>query len=149
MKSGLVQTGEKESRGKNIDHEIISTVILLPCAESFFSYKRKYVHEVLVNRLFKHAQEKNVVRWTDRPAMTLSVDLGRKATQQTNKQSRGISPCKCDPLQNNLNIEEGETPFTSQLRKVYSSRFPAKDTSWFERSSKTQISLRIRADWPE
>ena len=44
------------------DHEIISTVILLPSAESFkkgfVSYKRKYVHEVLVNCLFKLAQEK-------------------------------------------------------------------------------------------
>ena len=38
-----------------IDHEIISTVILLPSAESF---KKKYVHEVLVNCLFKLAQEK-------------------------------------------------------------------------------------------
>ena len=48
-----------------IDHEIISTVILLPSAESFkkgfVSYKRKYVHEVLVNCLFKLAQEKSVV----------------------------------------------------------------------------------------
>ena len=33
-----------------IDHEIISTVIL--------SYKRKYVHKLLVNRLLKPAQEK-------------------------------------------------------------------------------------------
>ena len=44
-----------------IDHEIIPTVILLPSAESFkkgVSYKRKYVHEVLVNCLFKLAQEK-------------------------------------------------------------------------------------------
>ena len=45
-----------------IDHEIISMVILLPSAESFkkvvVSYKRKYVHEVLVNSLFKLAQEK-------------------------------------------------------------------------------------------
>ena len=45
-----------------IDHEIISMVILLPSAESFkkvvVSYKRKYVHEVLVNCLFKLAQEK-------------------------------------------------------------------------------------------
>ena len=45
-----------------IDHEIISTVILLPSAESFkkgfVSYKRKYVHEILVNCLFKLAQEK-------------------------------------------------------------------------------------------
>ena len=45
-----------------IDDEIISTVIPLPSAESFkkvvVSYKRKYVHEVLVNCLFKLAQEK-------------------------------------------------------------------------------------------
>ena len=45
-----------------IDHEIISTVILLPSTESFkkgfVSYKRKYVDEVLVNRLFKLAPEK-------------------------------------------------------------------------------------------
>ena len=49
------------------------------------SYKRKYVHELLVNRLFTPAQEKSVVRWTDSPAMTIAVDLGRKATKQTNK----------------------------------------------------------------
>ena len=45
-----------------IDHEIISTVILLlPLIHSrrvVVSYKRKYVHELLVNRLFKPAQEK-------------------------------------------------------------------------------------------
>ena len=45
-----------------IDHEIISTVILLlPLIYSrrvVVSYKRKYVHEFLVNRLFKPAQEK-------------------------------------------------------------------------------------------
>ena len=43
-------------------HEIISTVILLPLADSFkkgfVSYKRKYVHKLLVNLLFKPAQEK-------------------------------------------------------------------------------------------
>ena len=48
-----------------------------------FSYKRKNVHEVLANRLFKLAQEK-VCRLTDRPAMTIAVDLGRK---QRNKQT--------------------------------------------------------------
>ena len=45
-----------------IDHDIISTAILLPSADSrrvFVSYKRKYVHEVLVNRLVKLAQEKS------------------------------------------------------------------------------------------
>ena len=48
-----------------IDHEIISTAILLPYADSrrvLVSYKLKYVHEVLVNRLVKLAQEKSVVR---------------------------------------------------------------------------------------
>ena len=45
-----------------VDHEIISTVILLlPLIHSrrvVVSYKRKYVHKLLVNRLFKPAQEK-------------------------------------------------------------------------------------------
>ena len=45
-----------------IDHEMISTVILLPSADSFkkgcCQLCRKYVHELLVNRLFKPAQEK-------------------------------------------------------------------------------------------
>ena len=45
-----------------IDHEMISTVLLLlPLIHSrrvVVSYKRKYVHELLVNRLFKPAQEK-------------------------------------------------------------------------------------------
>ena len=34
-----------------------------------------------VTCLFKLAQEKCVVRWTDHPVMTLAVDLGRKATK--------------------------------------------------------------------
>ena len=45
-----------------IDHEIIPTVILLlPLIYSrrvVVSYKRKYVHKLLVNRLLKPAQEK-------------------------------------------------------------------------------------------
>ena len=48
-----------------IDHEIISTAILLPSADSrrvVVSYKQKYVHKVLVNRLVKLAQEKSVAR---------------------------------------------------------------------------------------
>ena len=51
-----------------IDHEIISMAILLPSADSrrvIVSYKRKYVHEVLVNRFVKLAQ---------RPDMTIAVD---------------------------------------------------------------------------
>ena len=48
-----------------IDHEIISTAILLPSADSkrvVVSYKRKYVLEVLVNYLVKLVQGKKVVR---------------------------------------------------------------------------------------
>ena len=45
-----------------IDHEIIYMVLLLPSAESFkkvvVSYKRKYLHKVLVNCLLKLAQVK-------------------------------------------------------------------------------------------
>ena len=70
-----------------IDHEIISTVILLPSAESFMKgccqLQAKVCARLLVNCLFKLAQEKSVVRWTDRPAMTIAVDLGRKANKQT------------------------------------------------------------------
>ena len=48
-----------------IDHEIISTAILLPSADSrrdVVSYKRKCVHKVQVNFLAKLAQEKSVIR---------------------------------------------------------------------------------------
>ena len=69
-----------------IDHEMISTIILLHSLihsrRVVVSYKRKYVHELLVNRLFKPAQEKV---WLGE--LTIAVDLGRKATKQTNKQN--------------------------------------------------------------
>ena len=45
-----------------IDREIISTDIFFPSADSrkvVVSYKRKYVHEVLVNRFVNIAQEKH------------------------------------------------------------------------------------------
>ena len=45
----------------DIGRELISKAILLPSADSrrvVVSYKRKYVHEVLVNPLVKLAQEK-------------------------------------------------------------------------------------------
>ena len=34
---------------------------------------------------------KNVVRWIDRPAMTIAVDLGRKATKQTKNKMTGFT----------------------------------------------------------
>ena len=47
------------------------------------SYWRKYVHEVLVNRLGGLSlPRKSVVRLTDRPDMTLDVYRGRKTTKQ-------------------------------------------------------------------
>ena len=53
------------------------------------SYWRKYVHEVLVNRLGGLSlPRKSVVRLTDRPDMTLDVYRGRKTTKQ---QSNNIS----------------------------------------------------------
>ena len=57
-----------------IDHEIITTAILFPSADSrrvIVSYKRKYVQELLVNRLVKLAPEKV---WIYRPSMTIAVD---------------------------------------------------------------------------
>ena len=41
-----------------IGHEIISTVPLVHSRRVVVSYKLKYVHELLVNRLFKPVQEK-------------------------------------------------------------------------------------------
>ena len=54
------------------------------------SYWRKYVHEVLVNRLGGLSlPRKSVVRVIDRPDMTLDVYLGRiMTTQQQQKQPK-------------------------------------------------------------
>ena len=55
------------------------------------SYWRKYVHEVLVNRLGGLSlPRKSVVRLTDHPDMTLDVYLGRKTTIQPYNKSYGI-----------------------------------------------------------
>ena len=73
-----------------IDCEIYSTVILLPSTDSrkvVVSYKRKYVHKVLVNCLFKLAQEKVWLGELTVQTMTIAVDFGRKATKQTLKQT--------------------------------------------------------------
>ena len=52
------------------------------------SYWRKYVHEVLVNRLGGLSlPRKSVVRLTGRPDMTLDVYRGRKTTTQQHKPS--------------------------------------------------------------
>ena len=58
------------------------------------SYWRKYVHEVLVNRLGGLSlPRKSVVRLTDRPDMTLDVYRGRKTTMQCNSPSPRRPKC--------------------------------------------------------
>ena len=53
------------------------------------SYWRKYVHEVLVNRLGGLSlPRKSVVRLTDRPNMTFDVYRGRKTTIQQHTRAR-------------------------------------------------------------
>ena len=69
-----------------IDHEIISTVILLPYADSrrvVISYKRKYVHKLLINRLFKPAQKKMCVGELTIPPKLLTLDV-KQQNKQTN-----------------------------------------------------------------
>ena len=52
------------------------------------SYWRKYVHELLVNRLGDLSlPRKSVARLSDRPDMTLDVYRGRKTTAQQQQQN--------------------------------------------------------------
>ena len=61
----------------------IKKTSLLSLLRAVVSYWRKYVHEVLVNRLGGLSlPRKSVVRLTDRPDMTLDVYRGRKTTIQ-------------------------------------------------------------------
>ena len=49
--------------------------------------------KLLVNRLLKPAQEKSVVKWIDRPAMTIAVDMGRKATKTNKTKTKSKLTC--------------------------------------------------------
>ena len=70
----------------NGQHPVWQHTFVSPSAFSrraVVSYWRKYVHEVLVNRLGGLSlPRKSVVRLTDRPDMTLDVYRGRKTTMQ-------------------------------------------------------------------
>ena len=72
-----------------IDHEIISTVILLPSTESFkkscCQLQAKVCARSTGQLLVQACSRKSVVRWTDHPTMTIAIDLGRKAAKQTQK----------------------------------------------------------------
>ena len=59
------------------------------------SYWRKYVHEVLVNRLGGLSlPRKSVVRLTDRPDMTLDVTVDVKQQSNNNNKAAGKLFCK-------------------------------------------------------
>ena len=65
-----------------------------PSADSFKKYccqlQAKVCARITGKPLVQACPGKSVVRWTDRPAMTIAVDLGHKATKQTNKASSEI-----------------------------------------------------------
>ena len=74
----------------NLRYPVWQHTLVSPSAFSkraVVSYWRKYVHEVLVNRIGGLSlPRKSVVRLTDRPEMTLDVYLGRKTTMQQQQQ---------------------------------------------------------------
>ena len=74
------------SQGSWVRYPVWQHTFISPSAFSrraVVSYWRKYVHEVLVNRLGGLSlPRKSVVRLTDRPDMTLDVYRGRKTTIQ-------------------------------------------------------------------
>ena len=75
------------------DHEIISTVIILSSADSFkkgcCQLQTKVCARITGYPLVQACPGKSVVKRIDRPAVTVAVDLGRKATKQ-NKQTYNI-----------------------------------------------------------
>ena len=77
------------SQGSWVRYPVWQHTFVSPSADSrgaVVSYWRKYVHEVLVNRLGGLSlPRKSVVRLTDRPDMTLDVYRGRKTTNQHKK----------------------------------------------------------------
>ena len=76
-----------------IVHEIISMVNLLSSADSrsaVISYKRKYVHEVLVNRLVNVAQEK---LWLGDLTVLLMLSI-----KETNSNLTHIHHCCCSKV---------------------------------------------------
>ena len=65
-----------------IDHEIVSSVILLRLAQIIQEGSLPVTSESIC---MKYWLGKSVVRFTERPVMTIGVELGRKATKETKK----------------------------------------------------------------
>ena len=72
----------------------LATYLVSPYADSrgvVVSYWRKYVHEVLVNRIGGLSlPRKSVVRFTDHSDMTIDVYRGRKTTTQQQQQKMSV-----------------------------------------------------------
>ena len=82
---------------------VLGSILVSPSAFSrraVVSYWRKYVHEVLVNRLGSLSLPRKSVVWlTDRPDMTLDVYRGRKTTIQQQQLSTASVQSNCrEPL---------------------------------------------------
>ena len=86
------------SQGSWVRYPVWQHTFVSPSAFSrraVVSYWRKYVHEVLVNRLGDLSlPRKSVVRLTNRPDMTLDVYRGRKTTMQ----QKQLSCPTCDNM---------------------------------------------------
>ena len=89
LQFGPGRVAQSVSQGSWVRYPVWQHTFVSPSAFSrraVVSYWRKYVHEVLVNRLGGLSlPRKSVVRLTDRPDMTLDVYRGRKTTMNNNK----------------------------------------------------------------
>ena len=99
--ASLIQT--QSHTFTEIDHEIISTTILLPSADSrrvVVSYKRSMCMNYLLTTLSSLPRKKSVVSWTDHPDMTKAVDSdqGRKKSNQTKKNGKCSKSLNTFPL---------------------------------------------------
>ena len=78
--------GHLTRKSEVLGYSVWPHTFVSPSADSrrpVVSYWRKYVHEVLINRVGGlNLPRKSVVRLTDRPDMTLDVYQGRKTTTQ-------------------------------------------------------------------
>ena len=83
-RSAIGRAPESYLRGPGFDTRSGNILSFLLPLFQVVSYWRKYVHEVLVNRLGGLSlPRKSVVRLTDRPDMTLDVYCGRKKNNAT------------------------------------------------------------------
>ena len=96
-RSSVCSASDSRARGPRFDNRCRPHTFASPSADSrkaVVSYWRKYVHEVLVNRLRDLSlPRKSVVRLTDRPGMTINVFWGRNttATHNNSKYTKNVN----------------------------------------------------------